>query len=69
MGDFYCILSSPLHGALFHKEFIVPTYLKISTGLGACSWILESSQDFLLFESEVYGLTPNTYPSLLVGGR
>lgn len=56
----YRVLSSPSHGALFHKVFGVPTYLKISAGLGACSWILESSQDFLHFKSEVYVLTPNT---------
>lgn len=35
MGGFYCVLSSPLHGALFHKVFIAPTYLKILAGLGA----------------------------------
>lgn len=53
----------------FYKEITVPRYLKIFAGLGIWSWILKSSQDFLLFKSEVCSLTSDTYPSLLMGAR
>lgn len=52
-----------------YNKCIVPTYLKMSAGLEVWHWILESSQDFLLFKSEVFSLASNTYSSLLVGAR